>query len=220
MTLSVLDAAGNPQTIQRPSTPGRAGENASRPVVLSTQDLAAITALATAAGQLLTNETLADMLLRLQELVSADVSGVQTVTLESILTALQGGINVAFATPQEITGTVDFVAAGNVPVVSAGTFPVVDGSTDYVWLDRSITSNGSSQQVMAANANRQALYIENPSDRNQYFRFLSGTASIGGAGCILLVPGDFRFYEGPACPKGQVQAICGENGRVLTAYEA
>lgn len=41
-TISVLDAAGTPQTIQAPLAPGRAADAASRPVSLSNEDYAAV----------------------------------------------------------------------------------------------------------------------------------------------------------------------------------
>lgn len=47
-TINVLDAGGSVVPIEKPLTPSRAAASASRPVVLSTEDLAALTALATA----------------------------------------------------------------------------------------------------------------------------------------------------------------------------
>jgi hypothetical protein len=52
-TMNVLDAAGSPVPVEKPLTPGRAAAANSRPVVLSTEDLAAINAIAAAiAGSL------------------------------------------------------------------------------------------------------------------------------------------------------------------------
>lgn len=47
-TINVLDADGNVVALEKPLTPGRTAAASSRPVALSTEDLAAITALATA----------------------------------------------------------------------------------------------------------------------------------------------------------------------------
>lgn len=49
-TIDVKDATGTTVTIQQPLAPGRAAAAASRPVVLSTEDLAAVNAITTALG--------------------------------------------------------------------------------------------------------------------------------------------------------------------------
>lgn len=65
-TISVTDAFGAPQTIEKPLAPGRAAAIASRPVVLSTEDLAALTAITAtqpvsiAAGTALIGRAVAD----------------------------------------------------------------------------------------------------------------------------------------------------------------
>lgn len=46
-TMNVRDADGNVTAVEKPSAPGRTSAAASRPVALSTEDLAALTALAT-----------------------------------------------------------------------------------------------------------------------------------------------------------------------------
>ncbi len=53
-TIDVKDASGTTVPIEKPLAPGRAAAAASRPVVLSTEDLAALAALATALGDILT----------------------------------------------------------------------------------------------------------------------------------------------------------------------
>ena len=47
-TITVIDALQAQQTIEKPLAPGRAAAAASKPVTLSTEDLAALTAIATA----------------------------------------------------------------------------------------------------------------------------------------------------------------------------
>ena len=56
--------------------------------------------------------------------------------------------------------------------------------------DRTITSaTGSSQQVMAANASRHSLLIQNTGNANCGVNPTGGTAAIGGAGTLTLTPG-------------------------------
>lgn len=55
--------------------------------------------------------------------------------------------------------------------------------------DRTITSaSGSSQQIMAANAARHGLIIENTGNANCGVNPTGGTAAIGGAGTLTLAP--------------------------------
>jgi hypothetical protein len=56
-------------------------------------------------------------------------------------------------------------------------------------VDRTIASaSGASQQIMAANANRHSLTIENTGNANCGVNPTGGTAAIGAAGTITLVP--------------------------------
>ncbi len=73
--------------------------------------------------------------------------------------------------------------------------------------DRTITSaTGSSQTVMAANASRKALTIENTGNANCGVNPTGGTAAIGGAGTITLAP--LGSYS-PLIPTlSAVTAIC------------
>lgn len=64
-TIDVKDAAGATVAIEKPLAPGRAAAAASRPVALSTEDKAAIDALATGAKQDTGNGTLASILAKL-----------------------------------------------------------------------------------------------------------------------------------------------------------
>jgi hypothetical protein len=55
--------------------------------------------------------------------------------------------------------------------------------------DHTITSaSGSSQQIMAANASRHSMTIENTGNANCGVNPTGGTAAIGGAGTITLAP--------------------------------
>ncbi len=64
-TIEVKNAAGGIEAIEKPLAPGRVAAAASRPVVLSTEDKAAIDALATGAKQDTGNGTLASILAKL-----------------------------------------------------------------------------------------------------------------------------------------------------------
>ena len=78
------------------------------------------------------------------------------------------------ANPVPITGTVT-ATAGN----AVGITPT----------DHTITSaTGSSQQIMAANATRHSLTIENTGNANCGVNPTGGTAAIGGAGTLTLSP--------------------------------
>lgn len=90
-TLTVLDSDGTEVEIEKPNTNGRAAASASRPVALSTEDLAAINALGTALAQLGTQTTLAAILAKIiaapateakQDTLIGHVDG-----LEALLTA-------------------------------------------------------------------------------------------------------------------------------------
>ncbi len=82
---------------------------------------------------------------------------------------------VSTGTPMPVTGTVT-VAPGN----AVGITPT----------DRTVTSaTGSSQTMMAANAARHSMTIVNTGNANCGVNPTGGTAAIGGAGTITLLPG-------------------------------
>lgn len=83
-TIDVKDAAGATVAIQKPLPPGRAAANASRPVVLATEDKAAIDALATGAKQDAGNATLASILEKLPS------SPATTAGQAAIIAAIEG----------------------------------------------------------------------------------------------------------------------------------
>lgn len=94
-TINVTDAGGAEVALERPLPPGRAAAGASKPVALSTEDLAALNAvtaaltpLATAAGQASGNTTLADLLAGQADLASdAGLAAIATL-LTGITSAL------------------------------------------------------------------------------------------------------------------------------------
>lgn len=212
-TIPVRDGNNALVNIETPNANGRAAAAGSRPVALSTEDLAAIQLLATAAAQEAGNTALANILTTLASRATAANQQTGNTTLASILAALTN--------PLEIIGGVTISDWSQlVDLMRAAPQPVVDGGSEYVWVPRGVLSNGSVQTIAAPNANRRAFYLSNPATVNQYYRIIGGDASIGGVGSDLLVPGAWRLWAGKACPKGAVTVICGEAGRAITAYEA
>lgn len=73
--------------------------------------------------------------------------------------------------------------------------------------DRTVTSaTGSSQQIMAANAARHSLTIENTGNANCGVNPTGGTAAIGGAGTLTLAP--LGSYSPRVPPLSAVTVIC------------
>jgi opacity protein-like surface antigen len=67
--------------------------------------------------------------------------------------------------------------------------PWLMGGAGLTPTDRTIASaSGASQQIMAANASRHSLTIENTGSANCGINPRGGTAVIGGAGTLTLVP--------------------------------
>ena len=100
------------------------------------------------------------------------------------------------------------------PVSSGGAAAVI-GITPT---DRTVTSaTGASQTVMAANASRHSLTIENTGNANCGINPTGGTAVIGGAGTLTLGP--LGAYT-PLIPTlSAVTAIC-TSGQPLYANES
>jgi hypothetical protein len=81
----------------------------------------------------------------------------------------------------------------NATVVGTGTFAVQPttavNSLGITPTDRTITSaSGASQQIMAANSSRHSLLIQNTGNANCGVNPIGGTAAIGGAGTLTLLP--------------------------------
>jgi hypothetical protein len=73
--------------------------------------------------------------------------------------------------------------------------------------DRTITSaSGASETVMAANASRHSLIIQNTGNANCGVNPTGGTAAIGGAGTLTLFPGG--SYQPRVPTLSAVTAIC------------
>jgi len=109
-------------------------------------------------------------------------------------------------------GTSPWVVSGAVTIAAAPLQPLGITPTD-----RTITSaTGSSQTVAASNASRHGLIIQNTGNANCGVNPTGGTASIGGAGTLTLVPNG--SYQ-PRIPSlSAITAIC-TAGQTLYAEE-
>lgn len=111
-------------------------------------------------------------------------TGSQRVTIASDNTAFS--VNATLSA--ETTKVIGTVNQGTSPWVVSGTVTGAAG-LGITPTDRTITSaSGSSQQLMAANASRHSLTIENSGNANCGVNPTGGTAAIGGAGTLTLVP--------------------------------
>ena len=96
------------------------------------------------------------------------------------------------------------------------TFAITQISGGYT--DRSIVNlAGTSETLMAANASRQTLVIQNVAANNIGVNLTGGTAAIGVAGTITLVPGASMVLD-TRPPVGAI-TIIGTAGDDVTAYE-
>lgn len=125
--------------------------------------------------------------------------GTQAVNLTQVLGAAHSATNPVFVAP----------ATASTPWAVSGTV-TANGGTRSIGItptDRTITSaSGASQQLMAANASRRQLIIQNTGNANCGVNPTGGTAAIGGAGTITLVPNG--SYQ-PAVPTlSAVTVIC------------
>lgn len=106
------------------------------------------------------------------------------------------------------------VVKGSSPVdASITNFPATNGPL----IDRSVAMTGVSLQLMAANAARRILIIQNDAATDAAFRFGAGAAVLGGLGSFTLKPNQVRQFDS-FCPTGAIQAI-GTAAANLTAYE-
>lgn len=108
-------------------------------------------------------------------------AGVTVIGAESVTSCGGGALSagVAFIT---VDATGALCVTGTVTATS--TNPVGLATTD-----RTIASaSGSSQQIMAANATRHSMVIQNTGSANCGVNPTGGTAAIGGAGTLTLAP--------------------------------
>lgn len=177
-------------------------------------------------------------------IVSATItpSGTQNVNITQVLGAAVSATNPLFvspataSTPWAVTGsgTAGTAAAGVVTVqgiasmtpllatvTNAGTFAVQPNGAYAVLgitpTDRTVTSaTGASQTVMASNASRHSLIVQNTGNANCGVNPTGGTAVIGGAATLTLTPGG--SYQPRTPTLSAVTAIC-TSGQPLYAEE-
>ena len=114
------------------------------------------------------------------------------------------------ATPPVLTdkqlSRVQMDANGNLKTTStpSGSAPVGGGIT---YADKTVTSaTGASQTIAAANAGRKSLIIKTGGS-NTGVNILGGTAAIGGAGTVTLLPFEPMVLDGASCPLGAITII-------------
>lgn len=96
---------------------------------------------------------------------------------------------------------------------------VRDGSTAYAFTNRSLTSTGAAQSV-AANSLRRFIQVQNTSDTDWWYSYLTGvTATVGGSGCFKLTPGSQVSFEGAACARGAWSFLCAASSKALAVVE-
>ena len=75
------------------------------------------------------------------------------------------------------------------------------------YTDRTITSaTGATQTLMAANPARRSVLIKNGAS-NTGVNLNGGTAAIGGAATLTLVPYEAMYLSGADCPLGAITLI-------------
>lgn len=99
----------------------------------------------------------------------------------------------------------------NIPVSAAQPLPVQQGTPPVgggiTYTDKTITSaSGASQTLAAANAARKSILIKNGAS-NTGVNINGGTAAIGGAATLTLLPYESLFLSGADCPVGAITVI-------------
>lgn len=139
---------------------------------------------------------------------------------------LLGGMCSAFAQTSVMRGEVSAGVYTNVSVNSSGqlqTVGVATGTTIIPYkgtvTNRSgtITTGGTSQQIMAANASRRYLMIQNVSDTVMWCNFT--TAAVLDQPSFQLVPGATFLMEASSVSTEAIQCIGSVTGKSFTAKE-
>lgn len=104
---------------------------------------------------------------------------------------------------------------GTVSVTPSGNFTVRASLSTLTDASGTITAGGTSQQLMASNASRAYLFIQNLSTGNLYINFT--TAASAGAGSILLLPNASYVLEGFFQDTEAVNIYGATTGQAFTA---
>lgn len=115
--------------------------------------------------------------------------------MQAVVTALGGTLNVDGA----VSGTV--VVSADPPSYSGGV----------------TTSTGAAQTMVAANASRRLLVIQNTSDTDFWVNEI-GTAAVGVG--LLLAPGKVLAWEDFSAPQTAISVFCGTAGKTLNWRQA
>ncbi|MDO8614615.1 MAG: hypothetical protein Q7T33_02625 [Dehalococcoidia bacterium] len=105
------------------------------------------------------------------------------------------------------------VAGGHRPDVV--TIPVAGSQTDR---SSTITTGGTSQQVMAANSSRKYLFFQNVSDTDMWINF--GTAAVATQPSIYVKTLTGYVLEGSFVDTQALNVLCATTGKAYTAKEA
>jgi hypothetical protein len=96
----------------------------------------------------------------------------------------------------------------------------ITGSLSYIARSGTITTGGSVQQLMAANAGRKALQIQNISTGDLWYSF-TGNAAVGGANnSFKLVAGAYYESAPGLAPNSAITIIGATTGQAFSAQEA
>ena len=108
-------------------------------------------------------------------------------------------------------GRVGLAVLGNVVVtsgsitVASGSITVANSTTNGAHVPAAVAVSNASVQLLAANAARKYLLIQNQhATANLYVR-CNGTAAVADATCVKLLPG--QSWEPPVAPTGEVRGI-------------
>jgi hypothetical protein len=94
-------------------------------------------------------------------------------------------------------------------LIAGGT---ITGAAPYT--DGSITTTGSSQQLVAANPSRKYLLVGAPQTEDIWINFSGGAASIGGTGCFKVSAGGF-YESNLIVPSNAVNVFCISSGLTI-----
>ncbi len=194
-TMNVKDAGGSTVAVEKPNANGRASAANSRPVALSTEDKAALDAVAS-------QTTLAAILAKL---IAAPATEANQATIIGHVDGIEGSLASILA---------KIIAA---PATEAKQDALIALSTLPAGTDRSgsITAGGTAQQLAAANANRKSLTVQNISDADLWINEIGGSAAVDTTGSWKIPAGSaFSVSTNRA-----VSIIGATTGKKFTATE-
>lgn len=187
-TMVVKNGAGGDETVEKPNGNGRAAAAASRPVALSTEDLAQIAAIVTKLADVsLSTATLAAL-----ETINAAISGTVALdgpTLAALETIELGATTLAALETIEL-GATTLAALENISATVTGVSTeakqdaLIALSKLVAGTNRSgaIAVGGTAQQLAAANADRRSLNIQNISAGDLWVNEIGADATADTAG--------------------------------------